>query len=92
MKVRCTQLLAHDGRGQLESSPWLTIDAEYHVVSLLAHPGGRIQLQLLTDDSDSLGHFESTAFMTVDETVPENWHARIGEGGLLEFEIGRAHV
>ncbi|MGO4249451.1 hypothetical protein AB4Y87_19735 [Paenarthrobacter sp. RAF54_2] len=85
MKVRCTQLLAHDGRGQLESSPWLTIDAEYHVLSLTAHPDGRVYLRLLTDDSDSYGLFDSTAFMTVDETVPENWQARIGDGGVLHF-------
>ncbi|ASN20167.1 hypothetical protein [Arthrobacter sp. YN] len=85
MKVRCTQLLTNDGRGTLESSPWLTLDAEYHVVSLLAYPGGRVLLRLLADNENGLALFDSTAFITVDGTVPDSWEARIREGGTLVF-------
>ncbi|GAA3283700.1 hypothetical protein AAU01_05320 [Paenarthrobacter aurescens] len=63
----------------------MTIDAEYHVVSLLAHPGRGVNLQLLTDDGRSLAWFDSRAFITVDGSVPETWEARIREGGTLAF-------
>ncbi len=85
MKVKYSPVLTHDGRTTLEPSSWLTIDAEYHVVSLLAQPGRRVELQLLTDDGHSLAWFDSTAFITVDESVPETWEARIREGGTLTF-------
>lgn len=85
MKVMCTQLLASDGRERLESSPWLTLDAEYHVASLLAYPDGRVLLRLLADNENGLALFDSRAFITVDGRVPETWEGRIGEGGALEF-------
>ena len=69
----------------VESSPWVTLDREYAVVSMLAEPGGRVQLQVLTDDGRSLGWFDSTNFMTVDDCIPSNWTARVGEGGVLEL-------
>lgn len=85
MKVICQELLSHDRRETFEWSPWLTIGAEYHVVSLLAHPGGRITLQLVTDDGESLGLFDSSAFSTTEETVPDTWVTRIRDAGTLEL-------
>ena len=84
MKVICTKLpLSPDGE-PLESSPWITLHAEYHVVSVLAVPDGRVQLQIV-DDSRSLGLFDSACFMAVDGTVPDSWTVRIRERGVLDF-------
>jgi hypothetical protein len=84
MKVICTRLPAPVDGMDLESSPWITLHSEYHVVSLLAEPGG-VQLQIVTDDGRSLGWFDSTNFLTVDGSLPHNWAARVGEGGALEL-------
>ncbi|WP_347110057.1 hypothetical protein AAHB33_05115 [Paenarthrobacter sp. S56] len=84
MKVICQELLSHDGRETLEWSPWLTIGAEYHVVSVLAHPSGRIQLRIV-DDQGSLGLFGSSAFAAADGTIPSNWVVSIRDGGTLEL-------
>ena len=85
MKVLCVRLPAPvDGMG-LDSSPWVTVDAEYTVIGVLAEFGGRIQLHLLTDDGRSFGWFDSDCFLTADPAIPANWSARIGEGGTLEL-------
>jgi hypothetical protein len=85
MKVICHQLLSHDSRGTLETSSWVTIGAEYDVVSLAAYGNGRIELQLLTDDGHNLGWFDAAAFSTSDESIPDNWVSRIREGGSLQL-------
>ncbi|WP_369744479.1 hypothetical protein [Paenarthrobacter sp. AMU7] len=81
----CTPLLTNDGQGTLESSPGLSLDAEYQVVSLLAYPAGPVLLHLVIDDEHSLAWFDSRTFITVDGTVPDSWEARIREGGTLDF-------
>lgn len=85
MKVKYSPVLTHDERTTLEPISWLTIDAEYHVVSPLAHAGRRVDLQRLTDNGHSLAWFDSTAFITVDGSVPESWEARIHEGVMPVF-------
>lgn len=85
MKVICTRLPAPVDGTEVHSSPWVTLDSEYHVVSLLAEPAGRVQLQIVTDDGQSLAWFDSSDFMTVDGNLPGSWTARVGEGGELEL-------
>ena len=85
MKVICTKVPPTPNGEAPAASPWVTVDAEYHVVSVLAEPGGQVQVQILTDDGRSLAWFDSLNFMTVDGTVSERWTARIGEGGVLEL-------
>ncbi|WP_268531024.1 hypothetical protein ACT17Q_13830 [Cellulomonas sp. CW35] len=63
----------------------MTVGAEYRVVSVLASPGRRVLLQILTDDGRSLAWFESTDFATVDGAVPESWVVQIGEAGVLRL-------
>lgn len=84
MKVICTNVPMSPTGEMLETSPWVTVGAEYRVVSVVAEPARRVLVQIVTDDG-SLGLFDSTNFMTVDGAVPERWTARIGEGGVLEL-------
>jgi hypothetical protein len=84
MKVICTKVPPSPTGEVLDTSPWVTVDAEYEVVSVIAEPARRVLVQIVTDDG-SLGLFDSTSFMTVDGTVPEGWTARVGEDGVLEL-------
>jgi hypothetical protein len=85
MRVVCTRLpLLPDGTTQLDS-PWLTEQAEYVVVSLLAEPDGGVQLHLVTDDPMSLGWFDSRNFKTVEASVPRSWAVTVSEEGVVEF-------
>ncbi len=85
MKVVCTKLPPLPNGEALDASPWVTVDAEYYVASVLAEPGGQVQIQIVTDDGRSLAWFDSSSFMTVDGTMPDRWCAQIGEGGVLEI-------
>jgi hypothetical protein len=85
MKVICTKVPPSPTGEALDASPWVTVDAEYDVVSVLAEPDRQVQLQIITDDGRSLAWFDSTNFMTVDGAIPESWTARVGEGGVLEL-------
>lgn len=85
MKVICTKVPPSPAGEALDASPWVTVDAEYDVVSVLAEPAGHVRVQIVTDDGRSLAWFDSMNFMTVDGAVPERWTARIGEGGVLEL-------
>lgn len=89
MKVVCTKLPPPPSGEVLDASPWVTVDAEYYVASVLAEPGGQVQIQVVADDGRSLAWFDSANFMTVDRTVPDRWSAQIGEGGVLELVPAR---
>jgi hypothetical protein len=84
MKVICTKVPPSPTGEALEASPWVTVDAEYDVVSVIAEPARRLLVQIVTDDG-SLGLFDSANFMTVDGAIPASWASRIGEGGVLEL-------
>ena len=85
MKVMCIRIPGVLDGTTLESSPWLTLDATYTVTSIGAEPSGRLVVQVITDHRGQLGWFESSAFLTVDATIPENWVARVGESGHLDL-------
>jgi hypothetical protein len=88
MKVVCVQLISPvDGKPMAETA-WVKLDAEYPVLSVLAAPAGRVQVQILTEDGRSAGWFDAAMFMTSDSSVPSNWVVSIGECG--EFELGPA--
>jgi hypothetical protein len=85
MKVICTTLPPSPDGEPLKSSPWVTLHADYHVLSVLAVPGRPVQIQILTDNGRTLGWYDSEYFMTVDDTVPDSWSVRIGERGVLNL-------
>ncbi|MGJ9422940.1 hypothetical protein [Aeromicrobium sp. CF3.5] len=84
MKVLCIRVPAPIDGMQLDSSPWITLHREYVVASVGAQAPGRVQLQLV-NDTGSLGWFDANCFLTVDSAIPENWSARVVEGGALEL-------
>lgn len=57
MKVICTKLPPAPNGASADTGPWLTVDAEYQVVSVLDEPGRQVQLQIITDDGRSLAWF-----------------------------------
>lgn len=85
MKVMCTSLPLRPDGEPFDRHPSFTLHAEYHVVSVLAAPGRRVEIQLLKDDGHSLAWYGSEYFMTVDDTVPDSWTVRIGEDGVLDL-------
>lgn len=85
MRVICTRLPTAVNGTSLESSPWVTLHAEYIVVGLLAEPNGPVQLHIVADDGRSLAWFDSTDFMTVDGSLSGNWVASIRDRGALEL-------
>lgn len=85
MKVICTRVPPAPTGEVLDASVWVSVNSEYHVVSVLMEPERQVLLQIVTDDGRGLAWVESTNFMTVDGVMPESWAARIGEGGVLEL-------
>ncbi|TCC22818.1 hypothetical protein [Kribbella speibonae] len=57
----------------------------YPVISIMAEPGGRVQLQIVADDGRSLAWFDSDTFMTVDSVIPERWVIRVAESGVVDL-------
>ncbi|WP_347110060.1 hypothetical protein AAHB33_05130 [Paenarthrobacter sp. S56] len=85
MKVIYTQVAQSAGAPPFEGSGWLELDTEYTVTSILAYPNGRVEIQVVADAQRSMAWVDSRAVMTTDETIPESWEARVGDGGVLEF-------
>jgi len=84
MKVICTKVpLDATGKAQ-DTSPWVTVGAEYDVVSVIAVPHRELLLQIV-DNEGGLGWFASVDFMTVDGTIPASWVSQIDEKGMLEL-------
>jgi hypothetical protein len=89
MKVVCVQLISPVDGKPMTDSAWVRLDTEYPVLSVLAAPGGRVQVQILTEDRQSAGWFDAAMFMTSDASVPPNWIVKIGDGGQLEMAPAR---
>lgn len=89
MKVVCIRLISPvNGRSMTDSS-WVKLDSEYPVLSILAAPGGKVQVQILTEDGIGAGWFDSSMFMTSDATIPSNWVVKINDGGEIEMAPDR---
>lgn len=85
MRVKCTRI-PYLGPGRpLDSSPWVTVGAEYTVISLLANPQGKITLHIVTDDGEGFAMYGSESFSITDGSIPESWVARMDEGGMLQL-------
>jgi len=85
MRVYCIRVPSPLPHIEIDVSPWVSLHREYLVASVLATPGSRVQLQLVTDDGASLGWFDADHFMTVDNNIPATWAARVTENGVLEL-------
>jgi hypothetical protein len=85
MRVVCVRVPSPIDGLDADVSPWVTLHEEYVVVSLLAESDGRVKLQIITGDRRSLGWFNSVDFITSDGSIPANWVATVGEGGLVEL-------
>jgi hypothetical protein len=85
MRVVCTAI-RNPVTGEAENqSPWLQLDHEYDVLEVTAHPGGRVDLRLVSEDAATPALFDAALFMIVDGRVPATWEARLEEGGLLRL-------
>ncbi|WP_322747570.1 MULTISPECIES: hypothetical protein [unclassified Frankia] len=85
MRVLCTRIISPVTSGSIEDSAWVRLGGEYIVISVLACPGRRIELQIVGDDVRAPGLWDSEMFMTVDDRLPSNWVAKVGEGGVVEL-------
>lgn len=77
MRFQCISLRSSATGNELDSSPWLTLDREYTVISIEADYSGPTRLHLITDDAENFGLFDADCFLTIDQSVPSNWVARI---------------
>jgi hypothetical protein len=85
MRVVCVEIRSPITGESEDKSPWLQLDREYDVLEVYAHPGGRVDLRLVSEDAGTPALFDSAMFMTVDGRVPSTWEARLEEGGVLRL-------
>lgn len=80
MKALCVKI-----REGNVSDPWLTLNREYQVLSILMIPRGPAKLRVLADDGRTPILAEATMFAMTSQPLPRNWVASIGEGGVVEL-------
>jgi hypothetical protein len=68
-----------------ESDPWLTLNREYLVLSILVTPKGHARLRILADDNRTPILVDATMFAASPQTLPWAWVATIREGGSVEL-------
>ena len=73
MKVKCVAFLDEDTGETLESSSWLTIGKEYHVLSVNMEDGLPIKFQLISDDEETPAYHDANQFEIVTNVIPEGW-------------------
>jgi len=83
VKVRCIQLLDALG-GARETSPWLTLAKDYHVLSLIFDANGTWLVRLWTD-AETIGLFPLRQFEILDPKVPASWIATWNRHGVFEL-------
>jgi hypothetical protein len=80
VKVLCMNLGANR-----TSDPWLTINREYLVLSILVTPKGPAKLRILSDNNRTPILVDATMFSGRSQPLPSTWVATIREGGSLEI-------
>lgn len=86
MKVRCIRLLDSGGR-EVPSSPWLTLDRIYHVLSIWIGAEGARSYSIVTSEQQgewpSIGNHQAECFEVVSTIVPSNWRIWIHESSAI---------
>jgi len=67
------------------SDPWLTLNDEYLVLSILVAPRGPAKLRILADDNQTPILVDATMFAADSQPLPQSWVATIREGGVVEL-------
>jgi hypothetical protein len=80
MKVLCVDL----GTGR-DNDPWLTLNREYVVLSILMTNKGPAKLRVIADDNRTPILAEATLFASIPQSLPRTWVSIIREGGVLEL-------
>lgn len=80
MKVLCVNL----GSNQ-ESDPWLTLNDEYFVLSVLSTSRGPAKFRILADDGRTPILVDATMFAASSQPLPPTWVGKVQEGGFVEF-------
>lgn len=84
MKIKCVALINADGK-IMEFSPWLTLGATYHVLSILKDRAGGVFFQILTSPDkgiESVGIHPAQAFDIVSDYRPSRWLDREIDGAI----------
>lgn len=73
MKVKCIRLIDEQTGEPLESSSWLSVGKEYHVLSVNIDDGLPIKFQLIGDDGQTPAYHDANQFEIVTNNIPEGW-------------------
>ena len=68
-----------------KTDPWLTLNNEYLVLSILVTPRGSAKLRILADDNRTPILADATMFGAIPQPIPPTWVATIRQGGTLEL-------
>lgn len=71
MKVRCKKLLNSAGAPE-DTSLWLTVGSEYHVLSVI-YDSGRCLLRLYGDEPNGVALFPFGMFEVTSSKLPSSW-------------------
>jgi hypothetical protein len=86
MRVRFIGSRSADG--ERRGSGFLTVGAEYVVLSVQASPRQGVHFRIVDDDGSSPGLYEAEKFDLVSDSVPSNWRIAVGVGGsAAAFEL-----
>ena len=80
MRVVCVSL-----GGENRSDPWLTLNGEYHVLSILMTPRGPAKLRIMADDQRTPILADATMFAGYPQSLPSTWVVAVREGGIVEI-------
>ena len=85
MKVKCTTVV--DALGvEVTSSPWMTLNAIYDVITLLADPSQGIKVRIISEQGPWRPIVVPLrAFQIANNDIPPNWVVKIIKGSALDF-------
>ena len=80
MKALCVRV---DGGG--DQDPWLTLNREYQVLSVLMTSKGPVKLRIIADDGRMPILADASLFAMSSQSVSPSWSLVIREGGVVEL-------
>jgi hypothetical protein len=80
VKALCVRVAGDRGR-----DPWITLNHEYQVLSVLMTPKGPAKLRIIADEGRTPILADAAMFAMSPQPLPPSWVFAIREGGVVEL-------
>jgi hypothetical protein len=79
MKVLCRKIISPTGKDLGDNSPWLKLNNEYIVLTIVFAEKSGLQIYIQTENHDEPRFFSISGFEFINQNIPSSWITKLIE-------------